>query len=398
MSFTRASANNDLEGIIHSQNLNKVVNIDSLYQRAARNLLSKIDPRGTVRIVQIANAVHDEIFDYTAPTDLKGNKIIDIRPQVNRQVKDNLSQRFARNFDHRKQRRTFQVRDNSGVKSIRISQSVSLAPLTLHEMNDITENGTWAVDGTDASNITRDTLNRMSGSASLNFDMLGATTTGYIENTDMNSVDLTDHDEQSEIFVRVYLPDASTITNVILFWGSSSVNYWSATVTAPHDQASFKDGWNILKFSWNGATESVAGGVDPSAINYLRVTFTYDGVADTDFRVDKISSSLGEIYEIEYYSKYLFQSTGGTWKETTTEDTDIVNLDTDGYNLFLFECAFLIAQQMQGEDAGFDRSYFKEELYGDGRTKVGLYATYKGEHPSEVIRPRTSYWNPRTYR
>ena len=75
---TIADAKNDLEGIIHSSNLTKVVNINSLFQRAARNLLSKIDSSGTKRIAQITDAIHDEIYDYTAPTDLKGNKIIDI--------------------------------------------------------------------------------------------------------------------------------------------------------------------------------------------------------------------------------------------------------------------------------------------------------------------------------
>lgn len=60
--------------------------------------------------------------------------------------------------------------------------------------------------------------------------------------------------------------------------------------------------------------------------------------AETDLRIDKIVCLTGEIWELEYYSKYLFQSLGGTWKETTTDNTDYVNLDTDALNIFEYEC------------------------------------------------------------
>lgn len=390
-------AKQDLTGIVHSTSLDKITNLNSVFQRAARNLLGKLDPRGTVRIAQISDVIHDEIFNYSAPSDLKGNKVIDIRPQVNRGVQDNQSQRFAREFDHRKTTYTFQVRDDGGTKSLRISQPVNLKPVVLHSMNSITDNGTWAVGG-DATNLTRDTVNRVSGSASLNFDLDGSGVTGHIEISDMNQVDLTDHDEKSELFVRVYIPDTSIITNFILRWGNSSAVYWSRTVTSPYDRDSFRVGWNTLKFSWNGAAET--GTVDPSAIDYLRVTVTYDGTVETDLRVDKIDSSLGEIFEIEYYSKYLFRTSGGTWQGTTSSDTDIVNLDEDDYNIFLFECGLAIAQQMQGADSAFDRNYFKEELFGDPRNreeKPGLYKIYKTDHPSEARRPRGSYWRFNTY-
>jgi len=382
MPFTIQDIKNSLTGMAHGTTLSKVKNLNDLFRRAANTLLSKIDPPETIRISQITNAVHDDIHDYSAPSDLKGDKIIDIRPQINRGKQDSPYQVPSREFDLMKANHSFSIRHNKGVKSLRLSIDTKYSGITLHNMDSVTANGTWSVGG-DAENITVDTNNYMSGSASINFDLSGAGTTGYIENDDMDEVDLSDEEDIGKIFVRVYLPDADKITNVILRWGSSPTAYWSDTQTSPHDQSSFKNGWNIIAFDWNGAAKT--GSPDSSAVNYLRVTITYDGTPDTDFRVDKIVCSAGEIYEIEYYSKYLFSDSSGTWSDETDSDTDYLNLDVDGYNLFLYECLKLMAQQMQGEDSGFDYTFSKEE-------ERELYKEYKKNHPSQAIRKRTYYY------
>jgi hypothetical protein len=253
----------------------------------------------------------------------------------------------------------------------------------------LTSNGTWAAT-LGAKNLTLDTLDYWDGGASLNFDLALAQTTGYIENSTMSAVDLEDEDEKGILFVMVYIPDTTLITNFILRWGNDSSNYWSRTVTTPHDQSSFKTGWQILAFNWNGATET--GTVVPTAIDYLRLTVTYSTAADeTDLRVDKISCSRGAIWEIEYYSECLFQTSGGTWQTTTTADIDIINLDEDGYNLYIYECLKLIAQQLQGEDSVFDINFSNSEL-------SSLYRSYLEKHPSQVKKIRQCYYRVGLYK
>jgi len=392
--YTIANLKDDLTGIVHSTDVSKIKNFYSLCHRAAMNLLARIDPAATIRTAQITNAVFDDIHDYSVANDLKGNKIIDIRPQAGREISDSFSQRFAREFDKYKKNGTFRIRWNKGTKTIRISAKGD-SPIVLHQMDSITANGTWAVGG-DGTNLTADEDNYLSGSASMNFDLTGAGTTGYIENSTLEDVDLTDEDEIGSVFVRVYIPDTSIITNFILRWGNDSSNYWHRTVTSPHDQSTFKTGWNILRFDWNGATE--VGTVDPAAIDYLRVTVTYDGTVETDIRVDKIACAVGRIYEQEYYSENLFRSSAGTWKATPTSDNDIINLDEDGYNILIYECGLASAQQQKGKDAIFDKNYFKEELFGDGTPqKPGLYHRYKTDHPSEAMKPRAFYWRKSLY-
>jgi len=399
MSYTISNLKDDLTGLAHSTSLNKIQNKNSLFNRVAKKVLARIDPPTTIRSQQITNAVHGDIYDYSCPDDLKGKKVVDIKPQVNRDEGDSLSQRYSKRFDLRKGNNTFYIAYKDGESRLRLSKAIAPSPTAIHQLNSISDNGTWVVGG-DAENLAKDTLHHVDGSACLNFDLDGSGTTGYIENSTMTDIDLEDLDEIAQIFVWVYLPDASAITNVILRWGNSSTVYWSDAQTSPHDQDSFKNGWNLIAFDWNGATET--GTVDPTAIDYVRVTITYDGTADTDFRVDKISASSGEIWEVEYYSKYLFQSSGGTWKETTNADTDIINLDTESYNIFTFECLLAMAQQAQGEDSSFDINFAEKELYGDPNSpdpvrRMGLYAKYAEDNPSQAIKPKEIYWRYNAY-
>jgi len=388
MAYTIAQWKTDLSSVIHGVNIDKVNAPLDLAFRAARGVLADVDPFETQRIAQIVNSVFDDVYDYTVPADLKGNKVIDIRPQVNRTPADNFSQTYSERFDMYKgqSNNLFQIQTNTNTKSIRLAKDAGTAVL-LNEMDSITANGTWVVGG-DAENLSVDTLQYVSGSGSLKFDLDGSTTTGYLENSTMDAQDLSDYEDESSLFVWVYLPDASTITNVILRWGASASVYWHRTVTAPHFGA-FVNGWNLLAFDWNGATEvGSPTSATAAAIDYLRVTVTYDGVADTDFRLDKIIARKGEIFDLVYYSKYLFRTTAGVFIEAPTLDTDEINLDTHSYNLFLNKSAYYAAQQLQGMDSGFDLNFFKGEYMEDLRR-------YKKLYPSELEKPRQPYYSMR---
>lgn len=395
--FTVLNLKDQLTGSTHGTTLNKITNLTQLINRSAWNLLAQIDPAETKRTTQLTNAIHNDIYDYTVPSDLKGRKIIDIRPQVNRTTRDNFTQGFSEAFDIYKAltegKEIFYVRHNSGTKSLRIAKSGLTNAKTINSVNGVTDNGTWAGGG-GASNLTKDTLDFVSGSASLNFDASTATTPN-VENSTMSQVDLTDHDEIAKLFVWVFLPDSTAITNVILRWGNDTSNYWSKTVTAAHDGTAFQNGWNLLGFDWSTATET--GTVAPATIDYIRVTITKNAIADTDFRIDNIISSIGKIFEIEYYSKFLFRTSGGTWIESHTDDTDIINLDTESYNLLISECMLAISQQVQGEDSNFDIAYFKNHLYGDASSpdqtrRRGAYKQYMMQNPSESIQIQSSYY------
>jgi hypothetical protein len=380
MAYSIANVKTDLEGILKGTSTNKVKNLNEVFWRAARQMLLDCDPQETKRKAQIASAIFDSVYDYTAPVDLKGNKIIDIRPQTGRTQKDNFSQRLSEDFDLTKSstNNTFQTEYNNGVKTIRINKNVGTAT-TLNGCSSLTGNGTW-VAGDDTTNITLDSLTFVTNGGSINFDVDGSTTIASISNATMTAIDLSDHEELSTVFGWLYFPSAAAVTSVELRWGNDASNYWKQTVTDAFSGA-FQDGWNQLGFAWNGATET--GTVDPEVIDYLEVIITYDGVADTDFRIDSFASSMGQIFDVLYYSKYLFSDNTGVWKETVSADTDTINLDTESYNLYLFKVAEMCAQQI--EQIKDDASFFKGEYSRTLRRYTRMYR-------SEVEKPRASYY------
>jgi len=376
-----------LQSKIHGSSLNKIQDIYNLIYEATGNFLLRVDPQETIRSQQLTNSLYDQVYDYACPSDLKGDKIIDLRPQVNRTYKDNFNATFSEEFDRTKFNDTFSVEFKNGIKTLRIAKSL-YSGATISDSSSLTSNGTWTAGG-DASNLSLDNLVYVSGNASLKFDLATAGSAGYIVNSTLTPVDLSTIKNNGSIFVWVYFPSVSSITNVMLLWGSSASNYYLSTVTSSSDSTSFQVGWNLLRFDWLSLTPT--GTPVDTAINYLKLVINYTGTAMPSCRVDNFVARRGSIYDILYYSKYLFRSIAGVWKEKPTADDDSINLDTDSFNCLLYETLFLIAQEMQGEDSTFDVTYAKAK-----RDEVWL--NYMNNYKTQAIKPSVSYYRTRRIR
>ena len=392
--YTISEVKDDLAGILHGTNTNNITNLDDLLERAGRKVVAEIDPAETRRITNLSQAVHNDIFHYTLPSDVKGNKIIDIRPQANRNEADSMTQFLGKEFGKYKNRidELISVRHNDGTKFIRIARTTDAYKL-LNGFNSLTDNGTVAIVGT-ASNLRVNSNFALQGGKSVEFDV--ATTGDGVKVTGMTAIDLTEHDEESDHFVSFYVEDASDINSVTPIWGNDlTANYWTGTAqTTQANGNGFRSGWNTIRAEWTNATET--GTVDPAAIDSLQLIFNVDA-AVSNIRVDQWISSVGEIMEIEYYSRYLFRNTSGTWSEDITSDDDIVNLETDAYNIFLYEAAIAAAQQVMGEDGVSDINFFRQELHGGGN-QLGLYRKYRNDNPTEAIKPQQTYYRVRGVR
>lgn len=376
----------ELSGMLHGTTLNQITNLYGVFNRAARQILFDLDPQETKRIVEFTNPIYNQVWDYALPVDLKGNKIIDIRPQANRQYYDRWGQVYGQDFDLLKQNTlssNFTIQFNTAAKTIRINAPQLPAPIVVNGADSVTGNGTWATGG-DASNITTDNVNYAAGNGSIAFDLAAAGSAGYVENSTMTAVNLSDLVNQGCFFFWVYLPTASDFSSVNIRWGSSSTAYYTRTLTSTQSGTAFANGWNLMAANWAGST--VVGSPDASAIDYLRITLNYNGTAQTAARVDGVVCTLGQILECVYYSKYLFRdATTGAFQETVTSDTNLINLDTDTFNLYVIQCMLQANQQLLGQQTGFDENKFKQ-LYMDGLTK------YKSMYKSEIQKPQTQYY------
>ncbi len=380
-----------IEGNTHGK-FTQVKDRQITVNRAVRFVLGDVDLRSTKRNSTLSPNLFRDVFDYTAPTDLKENKIVDIRRQVNRPSSEGWIMVDETDFDRLKEVSSYRIAlaEDDLVRILKIDGVEGSVQAVLHNCDSVTANGTWAV-GADASNLTADTENRIKGTASLNFDMAKGAATGLIELTGANEVNLTDHDEKSSIFVWVFIPDYSdaqsdTVTNFILRWGNDSSAYWHRTVTTTNEGTTFFDGWNLLRFDWNGATK--VGTVDPAAIDYMRLTVTKSTSleADTDWRVDDIVSRVGEIYNVVYYSKFGWQSSAGAYIEESTATTDLLNADTTEIELIALKASELASQELKEY---IDRDDFKAQ-YMEAKRQ------YVSQQPSEALRiKRTYYDSPR---
>lgn len=352
----------------------------TVFEEAGSNLLSRIDPYETVRTAEVS--LFNEVYDYTAPTDMKGKKILDIRPQDRRNGVD-FRQTYTEDFDRDKDGEDswFSVQFDEGSKFIRIDKAVS------NSVNVTDTESTKYTAGTGVSNIAEDTILRLGGVQSIRFNAsLGQNLLTYTG----TAIDLTAHEQKASLFVSVYYPDSSLITSLKVRIGSSASDFYE--ITGAIHIGSIRNGINLYRFDWNGVAET--GTVDIANIDYVRYELTTTG-ADTDIRIGRLSSKLPELYEIVYYSNGLFRpASGSTWLSLPTADTDILNLETEAQNIFIYEACVVIADDMQYEK---EAQKFRTHLGIDGlgqMTGQGLYGNYKKDKPSEAIRPTSRYYTP----
>ena len=387
MAYSITNVIADLEGALHGTTTNQITNLYGIFNRAARKLLLDVDPQETKRTLPFANPIFNDVYDYPIPVDLKGNKVIDIKPQVNRTPGEVFQQSYNQAFDQLKAtsfQDGFTIDFNTAVKTIRIAAPFLPPPVPLNECNSTNQNGTWTT-GDDATNLTVNNQNFVGGGSSLSFDLDGSTTDGFLVNSTSQAQNIENMLNQGILFLYTYLPTGSTFTSIELQWGSSASDYYSRSVTTTQQNTAFQNGWNLLAFNWLGA--SVTGTPDPTSITYLKVIWNYNGSVQTGVLLDSISANLGSILDIEYYSKYLFRNAStGAFQETVTSNNDLINLDTESYNLFFNLVAWMAGQQQQGANAlAYDANFFLQQ-YNDG------LARYRSMYKSEVQKPRSVYY------
>lgn len=380
---------NELGSVLHGTALNNVQNLDQLIYRAARQLVLDVDLQETKRYTTIG-PVYNGIYDYNGINDLKGNAIIDIFPMVGRVPSDWFSQIYNQDFDRNKSfvlQPNFTIKIDANTKTIRANDPTINTGIILNNCDSLTGNGIWTANGI-LSGLAVESTNVAQGAASLVFNAsAGANpSTGYLENSTMVSSDLSNHLNQSQFFVNVYIPvTPQAITNLELRWGSSQANYWASSASVNAQGNPLTVGWNVIKFDWPTATK--VGNPVVTAVNYLRCTYTTTGAQIFGLLFNGVTSQLGVIMGLEYYSKFLFMNaTTKVPQETIDDDSNLIMLDTESINLLLFLVADYASQQIQGIEALFyDATYFQGKYLA---AKIQYQTRYK----SELQKPKTNYY------
>jgi len=228
----------------------------------------------------------------------------------------------------------YTVEHNDGTPILRVNYPKTTNRVIVNSADNITDNGTWAVDSSnsDATNITTDENVGRTSATSINYDIdVSQSGNDYADVSvpDQTSVDLSTHEDVARQRFWVYIPSATYITGYTFFWSSDAsatpttiANYWSKAVTTTADNGSFVNGWNQVEFDWEDATKT--GSPDSSDIVYLGVRTSYSSsqTDDTDFRINGITSIVPVDMEMKYYSTYMAKTNASVWQAEITAVTD----------------------------------------------------------------------------
>jgi len=373
-----------------------VANIGGFYlhcKEAASNVLLRTAPIETRRSAPIANAIYSHIHNYVAPIDLKGdNKVIDIRPYSQRSTEDENRARFPNQFDIEKEENTFSVEVINGVKTLRLSKDVS-PHITIATLDSLTVGQTITGSG-DVADLTTNRFDYLSGLASVQFGLSGATGVGTILIVTPSVIDLTSLETIASVFGGIKFPDVSRLTDIKIRWGSDASNYYEATVTGPHDRTAFiNDVWSIFRGDWSNA--ATVGSPVVAEIDTFQVVLNYTtGAALANVRLENLTMSKGVPYEVVYYSRFFFQGIDGTYKEVPTADSDVI-LMNDGENIFLYELMLILIQQLGDEAITQSARWFENQLLGwersGGEWNRGLYDIYNEQFPDQSMQQTVQY-------
>jgi hypothetical protein len=377
---------------LHGTKLAKVSAFYEKMREASGKMRLRSKSPTLMRRSRIENAIYSHIYNYTCPDWLEDGDIVDIRPLAQRSTQDEIKGVFVRDFDIKKETDTATVEYINGQKTLRLSKQIA-SSIVIHRMESTTLDGTVTLGG-DASNASIDTLDYISGNGALKFDLDGLTGQATITIALDSAKDLSDLLDIGALTEWLQFPDVSRLTSVDLAWGSSASKYWNKTATAAHDR-SFAEagdaGWMLLRHDWVDASETGSPvEADAEAIDYIKITLNYTtGTALSNVKMDNIMAAKGEAWEVVGYSNQMFtDSTGTTWKSVPTDDTDLIQLNDMGLNIFLYEFMLTLQQEIKGKNATIDYKFFKDELYYN---RPSLYDAFNEQYPDQALIREQTY-------
>lgn len=385
--YQRSDLINNIVDTTKYPNITSQLTTQTLLNRVVRMVIQEIDLRSMKRRAAISPTLFNDIFEYTAPTDLQGEGVIDIIPQTDRPFSQRWGLCTAEYFDRKKliYKNLVTVTDNDFTRVLRVSAITTEQNFILSELNSTTDGGgTWSVFG-DATNLVADTIQSVKGGASLKFDLVGSGTTAGIQNSTLTASDITNYVNDGSAILWVYINSTTNLTNYILRIGTDSSNYYSMTVTTKSDGNAFTNGWNQLRFAFSGATTT--GTPTTTSTKYVVIYMTKtSGKSDDGYRFDQLSLHTGQYYDILYYSKYPWQETASnTYVENSTGATAYLNATVEEFELFVLKGKIEFFRDLRD----YDQMKLAQIDY-----QVAVQR-YKKLNPSERIPHQLRYWqNP----
>lgn len=383
--YLKQRISSHLQGI----KLASVDDADGTIETAARVVAQTVDaPEASGNE---AITLYDGVFDYLAPETIFGGALVDLRPQgVSRSPQDYVYKVPVEQFDRTKcllpngTMVTFEYL--KGVGKMRVADTSVTPRIIIDPMNATTG---WTAAGS-ASGLAQDTTVFYQTPASLRFLLTGSST-GTLTKTLTSSLSMSTYEDVAVGFIAIRIPDgatASSLTSVSLKLGSSALAYDTVSSTEGFLGAWISGEWLLVALDFSTAVSTLTP--NWSAIRYVQVSLAHTGTL-TNFRVGGLWLSLPSPHEVLFQSAAIFLS-GTTLSNTITGDSDQIILNDAAFTLLEYESSRLIALDEGSSFAKGAAANITGLLDGVGN-KLGLYAKYAADNPSEEIRMTSSWYD-----
>jgi hypothetical protein len=383
---TVAELKDGVSGLLTGTNLKNVTNLYGAFQRASRTLAQHADiPEATKRL---AITLYDHVFDYSPSglSDIFGQAVVDLRPQgASRSTLDEPYRKQVVDFDQTKltlpngAQLTFEYQN--GTPIIRIASSRSNARAVLDSMTDTTG---WTIAGA-GSSLVADQNVYYEAPASLRFTCTGASTTTLTKA--IAGGNLSDYQRVGVIFLAIYTPSGTDLSSISVKIGSSASAYTSVSATQGFLGAWTAGEWTLVALDLASGADT--GSPDYTAIDYLQISIAHAGTL-TNMRVGGMWISMPNPSYLIYQTNAIFLS-NGSLSSTITNDNDSIILNDAAYNIYEYECANAVAEQMSGGKKTTQIQGFDIKLHGGPKT-TGLYDLYRADNPSQELRAIGAYY------
>jgi len=177
--------------------------------------------------------------------------------------------------------------------------------------------------------------------------------------------------------VPFHVADVSKVSAVRLRLSTDVSNYFTLTSTADSIGDTFINGWNLARFDM--LNKVATGSPVMNSIASAEVEVEMMTGESQLVTIDAVSLHQAEDAWFEYYSTKLFKAQDGTLKEKPSEETDIVDLDDQELDIFLYEVRRLVVQ-----DATYDGIDSKQSSRFDAEL-LRKYEQYNMDNPSSQM-------------
>lgn len=385
---TVSNLKDSVSGMLQGLNLDNVVtNLYGAFERAARQTCVLLDiPEAQLK----SNlTLYDGVYDYALPSNMFATAITDVRPwAVERDTLDGVRKQNPMDFDMGKgwvpvgYKVSFEFSKGVGVMRV-----VSSLPTPKLELDAMTDDTGWIVDGSVATSLVEDAATYYQTPASLRFQL--ASGTGTLTKS-ITSNDLTDYQSVGVVFLAIYVPIVTNLTSITLRLGSSASDYYSVAATTGFLKAFTAGEWMLVAFDLSGAT--ITGSPTITAIDYAQIRIATSG-SIANFRTGSLFISLPSPHQVLYQTSAIFLPSGSTTPSNTiTNDADQVQLNDSALTIYEVMCAREVSKQQGGTLNNGVVATFDQDLNG-APNKMGLVQAYRADNPSQELRESTSYYD-----